>query len=514
MSKEYIQIYILSLYMNINEQSKCLTKINETLNINKEHTKHIYFKRKSIKATVRFEQLEIDSRSTDEFIPSYQEKINRANSTITRLLNYFANRPTLIVDSEDLVRSNLIDCEQILQNFSSLLRINVPITIILHDSYHFLEDATWWDLSEVAERSLDQTIPSTPLNLTYSNDFYHLYGGQSFVEYLSDTRQCVNEGILSQMQSKTIRSRTSRDVPDRCPSKPFDCAFSDIYSFQDREELYQKSNREPLKCGFAVPTIFDEIRARYSRNHTCETIIYTVITNCYDPLPIVRGAILPSFCFIAIMDTETIKGHPTFYKKNPDIPRIHWDIIDLGNLATPFSVPAKTTETLKTLGLRLFPLAKWIIWLDGKAHFNDISGLLMQARAPVIGAAHGDSGRTSALEVSLTMNRLRIREKSHPQRLNNSISDIILQEKEYIRDGFYSRSDALKLKMYNIAVFLYRNNHPCIFRYLCGWHNEVNYFSYRGQLSVYYSAVRLNLTNYLHFLPRKFSYTSGHRAVC
>ena len=58
--------------------------------------------------------------------------------------------------------------------------------------------------------------------------------------------------------------------------------------------------------------------------------------------------------------------------------------------------------------------------------------------------------------------------------------------------------------MYDIAVFLYRNNHPCIFRYLCGWHNEVNYYSFRGQLSVYYAAVRLNLTDYLHFLPESF----------
>ena len=68
--------------------------------------------------------------------------------------------------------------------------------------------------------------------------------------------------------------------------------------------------------------------------------------------------------------------------------------------------------------------------------------------------------------------------------------------------------------MYDIAVFLYRNNHPCISRYLCAWHNEINYYSYRGQLSVYYPAVRFHLTNYLHFLPRKFYTTVGHRAVC
>jgi hypothetical protein len=55
---------------------------------------------------------------------------------------------------------------------------------------------------------------------------------------------------------------------------------------------------------------------------------------------------------------------------------------------------------------------------------------------------------------------------------------------------------------------------PVIYRYLCGWHNEINYFSYRGQLSVYYSAERLNLTSYLGFIPRRFYHTMAHNLVC
>jgi hypothetical protein len=171
-------------------------------------------------------------------------------------------------------------------------------------------------------------------------------------------------------------------------------------------------------------------------------------------------------------------------------------LIDLGFDAMPFSVAAKTAETLKIVGQYLFPLAKWIIWLDGKGQMSDISQLLAQVQAPFIGAAHPDGTRTSASEVNPTIGHLGYREKPLSQRLNDSILDINLQEQEYKRDGFYSRSDILKLKMYDIAVFLYRNNHPCILRYLCAWHNEVNYYSYRGQLSVYYPAVRFNLTDY------------------
>ncbi|CAF3143257.1 unnamed protein product [Rotaria sp. Silwood2] len=300
------------------------------------------------------------------------------------------------------------------------------------------------------------------------------------------------------MQSETITNRTSTDNTSRCLLKPFDCDFGDLYSFQDQEQLYQKSNLKPLKCSFAIPSIFDKVRNRYGRNHTCEIIIFTCITNCYDPLPQVHGDILSSFCLVALLDTKTITAYKKIYSINSNF---RWDLVDLGADATPFSVAAKSTETLKIVGQRMFPLAKWIIWLDGKGQINRISELLKEVRAPVIGVPHPDAERTSESEVNPTIDRIYVREKSLSQRLNNSIMDIKLQEKEYQRDGFYSRSNALKLKMYDIVIFLYRNNHPCIFRYLCGWHNEVNYFSYRGQLSVYYSAVRMNLTDYLHFLP-------------
>jgi len=112
------------------------------------------------------------------------------------------------------------------------------------------------------------------------------------------------------------------------------------------------------------------------------------------------------------------------------------------------------------------------------------------------------------------MFRVGFGEIANSERLNKTLEEIELQQAEYKRDGFYSRSSMLGLKMFDIAAFIYRNNQPCITRYLCGWHNEVNYFSYRGQLSVYYPAVRLNLTDYLHFLPSKYFSWVAHQTVC
>jgi hypothetical protein len=369
----------------------------------------------------------------------------------------------------------------------------------------------------VAERILTLSFPSRPATLTYSNDFYYLHGDRSFIQYLFDNRQCYNQGIFAQIQTETVIKKS-----ERCSIKPFDCSFSDLYSFNDREEIYQQYNiknyfnSKSLKCGFAIPSIFDKVRNLYGRNHTCETIIFTAVTNCYDPLPVITGKVLPSFCFIALLDTKTIDAYKRLNIAQGRLAnsRIKWDLIDLGFDATPFRVAAKTAETLKIVGQRMFPMAKWIIWLDGKARIDSIDKILTQAHAPVIGAHHPDVLRTSESEVYPTIGRLQSNTDPLSIELNNSIQEIELQRQNYKYDGFYSRSDALGLTMFDIAIFMYRNNHPCIFRYLCGWHNEVNYFSHRGQLSVYYSAVRLTLTDYLHFLPKIFYATYAHLSVC
>ncbi|CAF4869141.1 unnamed protein product, partial [Rotaria sp. Silwood1] len=383
-------------------------------------------------------------------IAQNQTNVKYVNYTTKHFPSYFTYIPSIswtVIDSEDLIHPNLIDCERALTDFISLLGISASFlnfeSVVQYDSHLFIEDATWWDQSQVAEGILTMSISSRPSDFTYVNDFYYLHGNRSFTQYVSDSRQCYNDGIFAQMQAETVFNRASTDEPNRCLAKPFDCAFSDLFSFQDREQLYQQSGRKPLKCGFATPSIFDKVRNRYGRNYTCETIIFTSITNCYDPLPQVEGVIFSSFCFVALLDTKTIKIYKQLYSVNY---AFEWDLIDLGTDATPFSVAAKSVETLKIVGQRMFPLAKWIIWLDGKGKIKDVSELLKQARAPVISLTHYDQGRTSASEVDPTMGRILTREKPLSQRLNNSLIDIKLQEKEYQRDGFYSRSETLRLK--------------------------------------------------------------------
>ena len=312
------------------------------------------------------------------------------------------------------------------------------------------------------------------------------------------------------MHWETLPNRTST----QCISKAYDCAFSDVYSFEDREQIYQHFDEDevfhsdPLKCAFAVPSIFDPVRERYARNETCQTIVLTSITNCYDPLPEIQGPTDRSFCFVAIVDRRTKNALKNL---SSDIP---WDLIDLGVNITPFRVAAKTSATLRTIGHRLFPVARWIVWLDGRSRLSNLRQLLNDARAPFMGARHSVRSRTSASEVRPVLDRLRSRAHVLSTRLNDSLQDVRAQEKEYRREGFYARSDALGLKMFDAAVIISRTHQPCLERYLCAWYNEVLYFSFRVQLSIYYPAVRMNLTDYFFFLPEKSFSIKAHRAVC
>ena len=495
----FTQVYILPLFMDLTNQSICSLKINARLN---KHRYQIYFKRKSLLAMWIYQQLDHNSLPMS------------SSNAMKQLSAMFLAKNHPIVHSEDLIHENIFASEKSLISFLQLIRLTVSREILDHDAHYFLHDATWWDRSDVAERVANLSIPARANTFSYIDDFYYLSGNRTFRQYLRDSRRCIQSGIFPQLPGERHSHNRSRDRPDRCVRKAFDCAFSDIYSFADREEFYRKTPFQSAKCGFLQPTIFDEVRRRYYRNTTCQTIILTLITDCYDPLPVVQDAIPPDTCFVALLDTKTIDHLEAFYEKNADIPRVTWDIIDLGTRGTPFSFAAKSVETLKALSFRLFPLAKWIVWVDGKAHIGHIKQLLIEIQAPILAAPHADVNRTSETEAEKTTDRLYQRETYGSIRLNHSLEDLHLQRTQYQSEGFYARAHALQLTMFDIGIFIYRNHHPCIWRYLCAWHNEMNYYSYRGQVSVYYPAERLNLTDYMQYLSLRFHIFDVHHSLC
>ena len=315
----FVQVYIVSLSSKFDNKSKCLTDLVRIIKFGVKKKNQIYFKRKSVKATIAYQHLHVmryNRNTVFDFNISLNAAIEKANIITERLTSYFES--TSIINSEDMIHPNLPECEKTLTDFISLLGFNTSAEIVQdvvqYDSHQFTQDATWWDQSETIEYILSNVSKQRPDTLTYSNDFYHLHGNRPFARYVWDNRQCFNDGIFPQMQSESIADRTSTDKPERCSRKKFDCAFSDLYSFNDREKLYQPYaennyfNPNSIKCGFAVQSILDKVRNRYARNHTCETIVYTCLSNCYDPLPTITEDLPPGVCFVALLDTKTLKA--------------------------------------------------------------------------------------------------------------------------------------------------------------------------------------------------------------
>ena len=491
----FVQINLLPSLFQTVKKLNCLDVLQRHIQSYEKLPNQLYFTRRSTRATTVFDRL--------DHVGSFDEM----NSTDIQLPIDHPLNDLITMVSEDLLANTLVQTQKKLHYLLQQLGIHCLTgwcrSIIAQDASYFLAETTWWDRSDVGEHLFAGTVGS--------DDFYRLHGKQTIREYIATNRRCARHGILPQLQSETTMNRT---LSERCKSRRFDCRFSDLFTFDDRESMYHVPDdvdgfqTNPIKCGFTIPSAFDRARDRYKTNERCRTIVLTVITNCYDPLPGLASEANDSYCFVALTDARTFKAMQNMSHNSL------WDIIDLGKNATPFTAAAKSAETLKIVGTRLFPLARWIIWLDGKARMKNIPEMLKKATSPFTGARHPISSRTSESEVQPTIGRLKRRERTFSARLNASIKEVLLQYQTYQDEGFYNRSASQGLKMYDIAVFFYRNHHPCIQRYICGWHNEVNYFSYRGQLSVLYPAERLNLTNYFDFLTKQFYATYGHHAIC
>lgn len=92
------------------------------------------------------------------------------------------------------------------------------------------------------------------------------------------------------------------------------------------------------------------------------------------------------------------------------------------------------------------------------------------------------------------------------------LDDIQRTKATYEAEGVYARTRHLMI--HEIVVQAYRPNVPCAWRALCGWFNEVNYLSYRGQLNLHYSTARDNTTWMWEFNKNGGLGAGDHQGSC
>lgn len=133
--------------------------------------------------------------------------------------------------------------------------------------------------------------------------------------------------------------------------------------------------------------------------------------------------------------------------------------------------------------------------LQGRLH--SYRQLLAEAEAA------GNTRRAAAARIELS------RQEAGSARV---LADIARTHATYVAEGMYARTSHMII--HDIVAQAYRPNVACMWRALCGWFNEVNYLSYRGQLTLFYAAARDN-TTWMWGVNRNGGLTPGeHTPAC
>lgn len=231
----------------------------------------VYFIRKSSNASAI-------SRHLDSDLPWVQPKEPPSRD---RHVTRFTCR-VFFVFQEDLIFQGLMGTTKALLSFGKLLRVRISEDVLMEDAHHFRLFNSWWDRSDF----LEKVVPG------------------SGMEFLQANRRCARDGrFLSVLRSEVPRlERTLTDPRCATPDLAFECSYCGLWNFGDRETNYLSPG--PQRCGHLLPSEFDQVRERYRFREDCKTVVASLITDCFDPLPVVvdpHSSLGPGVCYVAIV---------------------------------------------------------------------------------------------------------------------------------------------------------------------------------------------------------------------
>jgi hypothetical protein len=280
----------------------------------------------------------------------------------------------------------------------------------------------------------------------------------------------------------------------------------ELRTFEDREALYERPG--PIRCGMMTPSGLDAVADRMQSREECHIVVVTMIALCYDGLPVIEGPISRNTCFVAMVDNMTKTAYQSAASdrrlRKLIRPQTHipWELILVEASTLPFSTFAKAPEIAKTSVLSLFPLAHYVLWLDGKAKVNNLAALMktMSQNHLVYYARKHPHWSNPRHNQDVKQNQVVMEFGGSVQVVNRRFSpplrELLLKEidtqlKEYSREGFVEavKSHNPPLKVVDICAGVLSSD-PCSALYACAWHNEMCYHNHRGQNSNWYALLR------------------------
>lgn len=288
--------------------------------------------------------------------------------------------------------------------------------------------------------------------------------------------------------------------------------FAGHQSLMKREETFLARN-QTLQCGFVkgpedLPgTGFELSEDDQAYLQSCHTAVSSCIFGNYDRLhnPVtkkVSNSSRTKVCFAMFVDQQTLDG----MIEEGEVPEGNvtyglWRIVLVKNL--PYSDNRRTGKVPKLLTHRLFPNAKYSIWLDSKLRLQSDPLLILEHflwRGKYEYAISNHYDRHCVWE-----------EVAQNKKLNKFDHRVIDEQFEfYQKDGLtrFNASDPHKVLPSHVpeGSFIVRAHTPMSNLFSCLWFNEVERFTSRDQLSfayTYLKFVRMNPSRHFRFLMFK-----------
>ncbi|KAM7280139.1 hypothetical protein ACFE04_007273 [Oxalis oulophora] len=273
--------------------------------------------------------------------------------------------------------------------------------------------------------------------------------------------------------------------------------FTGNQTFDQREKSFKVSETAEVHCGFCNEnggfTISNEDKKfMESCNVVVSTCAFGGGDDLYQPIGMSEAS-LEKVCYVAFWDEVTVEAQES---KGNRIGENHfigkWRVVVVKNL--PFSDQRLNGKIPKMLGHRLFPNAKYSIWVDSKSQFRRdplgvLEALLWRSKSVLAISEHG--ARSSVYDEAKAVVK---KHKATPE-------EVELQLYQYRLDGLPEDKRFNGKKALSEASVIVREHTPLTNLLMCLWFNEVVRFTSRDQLSFPYVLWRLKVLKNINMFP-------------
>lgn len=265
--------------------------------------------------------------------------------------------------------------------------------------------------------------------------------------------------------------------------------FTGNQTLDQRANSFKVSDTAAVHCGFYSENggfkVSDEDRD-YMLG--CKVVVSTCAfgggDDLYQPIGMSQAS-LRKVCYVAFWDEITLASQELAGHKIGEDGFIgKWRIIVVRNL--PFSDQRLNGKIPKMLGHRLFPHARYSIWVDSKSQFRRdplgvLESLLWRTNSVLAISEHG--ARSSVYDEAKAVVK---KNKAGPE-------EVEVQLTQYRLDGLPEDKRFNGKKALSEASVIVREHTPLTNLFMCLWFNEVVRFTSRDQLSFPYVLWRLKV---------------------